>query len=78
MINSTDADNRMQAHLTTTDRINRQGWHWDADRSGDRFSRSTGLRIGRSVIGAVREAPALCRAAGRLLALPNHRGVNPS
>ena len=31
MINWTDADNRMQAHFTTTDRIDRHGWQATCD-----------------------------------------------
>ncbi|MEA2513466.1 MAG: hypothetical protein QOJ59_2953 [Thermomicrobiales bacterium] len=77
MIDLTELDRRLQAHLTTTDRINRQAWHWYADRSGDRGAVGTRPRFGRRLGGAVRAVPALCRAAGRLLALPNHRGVNP-
>ena len=78
MINWTEADNRMQAHRTTTDRINRQGWHQDADRSGERFGRNAGGRVGHRLVAAVRSAPALCRAAGRLLAVPTHRGARSS
>jgi hypothetical protein len=78
MINWTEADNRMQAHLTTIDRVNRQGWHQDADRSGDLLALGVGARLGRRVAGTVRVASALCRAAGRLLAVPTHRGAQSS
>lgn len=78
MINWTETDNRLQAHLTTTDRINRQAWHWEAARSGDRVAVGTRPRFGHRLGGAARAVPALCRAAGRLLAVPTHRGVNLS
>ena len=78
MCNWTEAENRMQAHHTTTDRINRQGWHQDADRSVERFSRNARGRVGLHLVGAVRSVTALCRAAGRLLAVPTHRGAESS
>ena len=78
MINWTEADNRLQAHRTTTDRVNRQGWRQDADRSGDPLAFGVGARLGRGVAGAVRVASALGRAAGRLLAVPTHRGAPSS
>jgi hypothetical protein len=78
MIDWTEAENRMQAHYTTTDRINRQGWHQDADRSDKRFGRTTGGRVGHRLVGAVRSAPTLCRTAGRLFAVPTHWGAQSS
>jgi hypothetical protein len=77
MINQTEADNRMRAHLSTTDRINRQAWRRVADRSSDRVGRA-GARLEPRTRATFRGAFALRRAAGRLLALPLRRGAQPS
>ncbi len=75
MINWTEADNRMQAHLTTTDRINRQAWHRDADRPGDGSASGAGARFETRTRATFRGASALYRAACLLLAMPLHRGA---
>jgi hypothetical protein len=78
MIVLTEVENRMQAHGTTIDRVNRQGWHRDPGRTGDRCAAGIRARRGCRLVGAVEVVPVLCRAAGRLLVLPNHREVHPS
>jgi hypothetical protein len=75
MIDWTEAENRMQAYRTNSERIDRQGWHQDVDRSSGRPASSAGGWLGRHLVSAVRNAPALCRTAGRLLTVPTHRGV---
>jgi hypothetical protein len=78
MINWTEADNRMNAHFTTTDRVNRQGWRQVADRSGDRPASQANTTLSHRTSPAVHRLSGLCRAAGKLLAVPLHRGAQPS
>jgi hypothetical protein len=78
MINWTDTDNRMQAHRMTTERANRQASRWHADRSGEPDARSAGAPLEPRPRATFKGAWALCRAAGRRLALPIPRGAQPS
>ena len=78
MMNWIEADNHIQAHFTTADRINRQAWLRSAGPSGDRFADGASARLTPRSRATFRGAVALCRHAGRVLALPLHRGAQPS
>lgn len=78
MINWTEADNRMNAHFTTTDRVNRQGWRRDTDLSDDPSANEANSELGHRIPTAFHRASGLRRAAGKVLAMPLHRGAQPS
>jgi hypothetical protein len=72
MINWTDADNRMQTHLATTDRINRRVWEAEGDAPTHARTIARGAGLGRRIAGAVLRLAAFCREAGRSPAAPAH------
>jgi hypothetical protein len=78
MINWTEADNRTRAHLTTTDRINRQAWIRYADGPGDRFVSIDNSTLSPRIPTALHRVTGLCRAASKVLAVPLHRKAQPS